>query len=116
VLPAGSVPHPQWCDRQRCSVELGGEYFQGVHRSALIRSAFDQHTGNSVEVFLWSFEGRKPYCQIEFPGSLHEGIELTIPQVDNLIVLLQDLAADAMPITPSANDGRATTGRSEGAS
>ena len=87
--------HPVWCNLDRCSVEVGGQIFRGFHRSAVWRGQFDRHTGNAVEVFLWAFDGGTSYCQFEFPGSLHEGVELTVSQVRDLVEFLDELANTA---------------------
>ena len=94
--PTGPDPrgdHPWWCDPNRCSVECGGGRLPGIHQSVAIGTDIDAETGNGVEVSLWSFNGRRPYFQLEFPGSLHEGIELTISQVCWLALVLVELAA-----------------------
>jgi len=98
ATPAGPDPrddHPWWCDPNRCSVECGGGGIQGIHQSVAIGPDIDGDIGNGVEVFLWSFKGGRPYFQLEFPGSLHEGIELTISQACWLALVLVELAAVA---------------------
>jgi hypothetical protein len=85
MLEQGFLPSVAW---------VGGG-LQGIHRSAVVGTDIDEHTGNAIEVFLWSFKEERPYLQLEFPGYLHDGIELTIPQVCWLALVLVDLAAAA---------------------
>ena len=70
---------------------------QGLHRSAAICGEYDRHSGNSVEVSLWAFPGGDVHVQLEFPGSLREGIELTPSQGLELSVTLRNLLATVEP-------------------
>jgi hypothetical protein len=97
--PTGPDPrgdHPWWCDPNRCSVEYGGGGLQGIHQSATIETDGDGYIGTAVEVSLWSYKGGRPYIQLEFPGSLREGIELTISEACWLATVLAELAEAAL--------------------
>ena len=88
--------HPAWCEPSRCSVGHATG-FKGLHRSAAIRGEYDRHSGNSVEASLWAFPDGDVYVQLEFPGSLREGIELTPSQGLDLSLTLKHLLATVEP-------------------
>lgn len=78
------VEHPVWCEPTRCSVGSDRVALKGVHRSVALTTQYDRHSGNEARVHLWSYDETNVYVQLEFPGSMEVGIELTPEQGQEL--------------------------------
>ncbi|MEV0569394.1 hypothetical protein [Dactylosporangium sp. NPDC050588] len=86
------IEHPIWCEPTRCSVGSDRVQLKGMHRSVVLTTQYDRHSGNEARVHLWSYDGIYVYMQLEFPGSLHDGLELTLEQGEEFGTALLDLS------------------------
>ncbi len=89
--PAG-VPVLDVLHTSLSSVDSDRVQLKGMHRSVVLTTQYDRHSGNEAHVHLWSYDGVYAYMQVEFPGSMHEGIELTLEQGDEFGTVLLNLS------------------------